>query len=101
MLLTTTDSSTIEVLRQSLDSPHVGVVMYALDRLEESGLPEFPVIVTGLLGHPSAEIRLNVLQRIERRKITSALSAIQNRLKYEGAATVRGASLRTMGRYRR
>ena len=92
--LITVDSSTLEILRQSLESPYMGVVIYALDRLEESGTPEFPAMLIRLLGYPSAEIRLNVLQRIERLKITSALPTIQERLKYEGSTAVRGASLR-------
>jgi len=94
--LSLTDGSSVAILRQGLTSPHVGVVISSLNMLEESDPAVLPTIFTELLGHPTTEIRLDVLQRIERLGIASATPAIRQRIKSEGSAAVRGASLRTL-----
>lgn len=91
-----TDNATTGILRRELTSPHVGVVMSALDMLEASAPETLPIELPNLLGHPVAEIRLDVLRRVERLNLTSVLPAINKRIRNEGSAIVQGASLRVL-----
>ncbi len=90
------DRSSITILQQSLDSPHAGVVLYSLDMLEALEPESFSNFLQNLLGHTEREVRLDVLSRIERLGLTSALPAIRQRVKYEGSKPVRAASWRTL-----
>jgi ATP/ADP translocase/HEAT repeat protein len=90
------DPASLAVLRQGLASPQVGVVLHSLDLLEAADLETLPTFLPALLEHHTAEVRLNVLQRIERLGLNAALPIIKERFKYEGSAEVRGASLRVM-----
>ncbi len=92
----TTDGSSVAALKQSLVSPHVGVVIYALNMLEEIEPESLPIFLQELLGHPATEIRLEALHRIERFGMTSVIPAIKYTLKYETTASVRGVALRTL-----
>lgn len=94
--LSLADSSSVAVLQQGLASPHVGVVLYSLDILEEIEPESFPSVLQDLLGHPEREVRLDVLRRIERLDMSSAAQAIRQRVKYETSTSVRGVSLRTL-----
>ncbi|MDX1615129.1 MAG: HEAT repeat domain-containing protein, partial [Candidatus Promineifilaceae bacterium] len=90
------DAASLAVFRRGLESPHLGVVVYSLDMLEQMAPEQMVEALPGLLAHPLLEIRLDVLRRIERVGLRSALPAI--RLCFEGqtSAVVRGAALRTM-----
>lgn len=105
LLLTTIDRSTIDLLKQNLTSPHVGGVIYALDMLEENEPEWLPSLLPELLNHPAPEVRVDVLRRIERRRLTSLLPTIkthineQNVSHTEGVAaipSIQGASLRVL-----
>ena len=90
------DASSLRILSRGLKSKNVGVVLYSLDLLEAIDPEALPAHLPDLLEHHTAEVRLEVLSRIERLELTSALPIIRDRFKYEGSAEVRGASLRTM-----
>jgi len=90
------DKSSVAVLKQGLKSPHIGVVIYALNMLEEIEPDSLPTFLPNLLDHPATEIRLNVLHRIERFRITSAIPVIRHRLESDPSASVRATSLRTL-----
>ena len=90
------DRATLAILQQQLDSAHVGVVLYALDRLEDLEPVSFPKMLQTLLGHAERDVRLDVLSRIERLRLTATIPAILERLTQEDAKPVQGALLRTL-----
>jgi AAA family ATP:ADP antiporter len=90
------DKSSVAVLKQGLTSPHIGVVIYALNMLEEIEPESLPTLLPTLLDHPATEIRLNILHRLERFGITSAIPAIRHSLKNDPSASVRAVSVRTL-----
>jgi len=90
------DRSSIAVLRQSLDSPQPGAVIYALDVLEAVAPEELPGSLPALLEHRAPEVRLDVLRRAERLGLASLAPAIGRRVHLEGSGEVRGESLRAL-----
>lgn len=94
--LTRPDRSSLAILEQGLTSPQVSVVVYTLDLLEEVAPDMLPAALPPLLEHRAAEVRLDVLRRIERLGLTTTLPAVRKRINYEGSAAVRGASLRVL-----
>lgn len=90
------DASSLHIFRQGLTNPHAGVVVYSLKMLEQVSPELMTEHLPQLLSHERHEVRLDVLQRIERLGLTSALPAIRERLDTEDSAVVRGAALRTM-----
>jgi HEAT repeat protein len=93
----TIDRSSINLLQQALTSQHVGVVIYALDMLEENEPKLLPSFLPDLLAHHAPEVRREVLHRIERLQLTSILPLIKEKRKDEDSWVVQGASLRTLG----
>lgn len=91
-----TDPASLAMIRKGLESPQMGVVLHSLDLLEAADPESLPTFLPALLEHHTAEVRLDVLGRIERLGLSSALPIIKDRFKYEGSAVVRGASLRVM-----
>jgi ATP/ADP translocase/HEAT repeat protein len=90
------DLSSLAIFHQGLTSPHTGVVVYSLDMLEQIEPEHMVEHLPQVLCHPEREVRLDVLKRIERHSLTSALSAIRERLEFEDSSAVFGAALRTM-----
>jgi len=91
------DRSTITALEQGLNSSHPGVVMFALNLLEEFKPDIFPLYLKQLLHYPNPKIRLEALNRIERWQITDLIPVIKQRLQIETNDQVWGTSLRTLG----
>ncbi len=90
------DASTEAILRRELQSPSPGVVAYALTMLEAIGSDALAPCLPGLLDHPSPEVRMDALRRIERLEVTGAKTAIRRRLEREPDAAVCGSLLRTL-----
>ncbi len=88
------DRSSLAVLRQSLDSPQPGAVIYALDVLEAIAPEQLPAALAALLEHRAPEVRLDVLRRAEQLGLAELVPAISRRVRFEGSSEVRGASLR-------
>ncbi|MBN1993051.1 MAG: HEAT repeat domain-containing protein [Anaerolineae bacterium] len=95
-LLALADGSSLAVLQQGLNSPHVGQVLYALDVLEEIEHESLDTFLRRALRHPAPEVRLEALRRIERRQATSALRAVRLVVTYEQVVLVRAAALRAL-----
>lgn len=91
-----TDMASIEIIQKAFKSPHPTEVLYALDLLERSESKTLPDDLIGLIDSPLAEVRKNVMKRIERLRIVDALPIIQKRLKMEDDPTVREAAARTL-----
>lgn len=90
------DGSSIAVLQQALQSPHEDVVIYALNTLEEQQDATLPATLQPLLAHPAPAVRADVLARIERLELRTALPAVRRRLDGESSPQVQGALLRTL-----
>jgi ATP/ADP translocase/HEAT repeat protein len=90
------DKSGVAILKQGLKSPHVGVVIYALNMLEEIEPETLPMMMETLLHHPADEIRMNALHRIERFELDSAIPVVRQTLKSDPSPAVRSVSLRTL-----
>lgn len=90
------DKSSRVILEQGLHSPYPGPVIYCLDLLEANEPEVLPTYLTGLLEHPAPEVRVDVLNRIERLGLTSMLNTIKHRLQAETSGSVRSAALRTL-----
>ncbi len=95
-LLLADDAGSLGLLHRELSSPHLGVVLYAMDTLEAikpgALLPALPA----LLEHPLPEVRGDVLLRLERHGWTLALAAVRERVAAESSPAVRGAAVRTL-----
>lgn len=87
------DRSSIAVLQRELQSPHPGVVIYALNTLEAMGHAALPGFLTRLLEHPAPEVRRDVLQRVERLRLVGALPAVGRRVAEEPDPSVRGVAV--------
>ncbi len=85
------DRSSIQILRQALESPHPAQVLYALDRLQDAEPTRIQDLMIGLLEHPDPRVRQDVLERIEGRAMTAALEPVRRRLAIEDSRQVRGA----------
>jgi AAA family ATP:ADP antiporter len=94
--LSLTDGSSVAVLQQALQSPHPGAVIYALNTLEALEHESLATSLQDLLAHPAPEVRQDVLERIGRLDLTSALAAVSQRLTLEPSSTVRGTAVRTL-----
>ncbi len=90
------DTLSLTILKQSLTNPHQNVVTYALNKLEEIDPISLPTLLTELLEHPTAAVRLDVLNRVERLKLTSTVPFIRQMAKQDVSALVRGASVRAL-----
>jgi AAA family ATP:ADP antiporter len=90
------DGSSVAVLQQGLQSPHAGVVIYSLNMLEAMEHESLAACLQDLLTHPAPEVRQDVLERIGRLDLTSALAAVSQRVALEPSPAVRGTAVRTL-----
>jgi HEAT repeat protein len=90
------DRASLELLQQSLTSPHPGVVIYALNMLEEFHPEALAHFLPRLLTHTSPTVRLDALERLERRGEITALPAIEHCFRTEPDSQVRSVALRTL-----
>ncbi|MFN8401369.1 MAG: Npt1/Npt2 family nucleotide transporter [Anaerolineales bacterium] len=90
------DAGSIQIIRNALKSQHASEVLYALDLLEkgesETLIDELEVQVRS----PMAEVRKEVVERIERLKITKLLRDIQLQLRTETDPRVRETASRAL-----
>ena len=70
-------------------------VSYCLNVLEESEPDHLGFFLISLLEHPLAEVRTDVLERLERVKPANAYEAVMGKAKSDTSAAVRSAALRT------
>jgi ATP:ADP antiporter, AAA family len=95
--LSIVDMASYKILEDTLNSPHPNEVIYALDLLEQSGHPSFPEWITKLVSSGNPQVRLNVVQRIERLGLVKEVPAIKRQLQSESESDVREACARTLG----
>ena len=86
----------IAVLRKTLASGRPADVLFALDLLERTGHQQVGPLLVNLLLHPSPDVRLSVLLRIERLRPPGGLEAVRQRLGVETEPRLRAAGLRSL-----
>ncbi|MDQ4075412.1 MAG: HEAT repeat domain-containing protein [Chloroflexota bacterium] len=94
--LLATDASSVAVLQQGLQSPHPGMVIYALSALEALSEETVTSALISLLAHPDPMVRKDVLERIERRGVRAALPDLRHRVAHEQVPAIRGIAIRTL-----
>ncbi|HNE02918.1 MAG TPA: Npt1/Npt2 family nucleotide transporter [Anaerolineales bacterium] len=91
-----TDASSIQIVRMALKSQHASEVLYALDLLEKGESDTFIDDLETQIRSPMPEVRKDVIQRIERLKITKLLRDIQIQLRTETDPNVREIASRAL-----
>jgi HEAT repeat protein len=90
------DEAALAVVQQSLASPHVGVVLYALDTLAHSHPETMVKALPDLLAHPVPEVRLEALHRIEAMRLKEAITVVRQHIPREQSPDVCAVALRTL-----
>ncbi len=90
------DPASIAILRDRLHDNHTGVVIYALTKLEtldgQTVIAELP----GLVRHPAPEVRHAAFVRVEKLKLRTALTDVENQLSTESVPSVKDFALRAL-----
>jgi AAA family ATP:ADP antiporter len=89
------DASSLEIVTGKLTSSYAPEVIYALDLLEQSAHPALPHFLMVGLEHPDAEVRCEVLRRIERLGVEEAILIVQRLAAAATMPQVQAAALRT------
>lgn len=82
-----------EVLYKSLKSNYEGTIIYSLDLLEEMNPPNLKSELINLLGHPSSNVRVSVLEKIERLKPEQAKIELPSHIQKEELPQTRSAAV--------
>lgn len=90
------DQVGLDLLRQTLNSPYPGAVIYALDMLEQTDPAAIVLIVPDLLKHTAPEVRRTALERIERLTLRSANTAVRDALASEKTPEVKAIALQAL-----
>jgi HEAT repeat protein len=90
------ERSSVDILDQALDSLRPGVVVYAMDNLEQIDPDKLARSLPHLLEHPNEEVRVETLRSIERSQVNEALPAVRERVTIDESERVRGASVRVL-----
>ncbi|MCU0513982.1 MAG: cyclic nucleotide-binding domain-containing protein [Anaerolineae bacterium] len=90
------DSSSLAVLRRTLQSDRPGEVIYALNMLETVNHDGLETFLRDLLTHPSPAVRRTVLEKIEKRRSAALRPAVAARLEQETLPDIQSQMLRTL-----
>ena len=90
------DATTVALLEKGLVDDHPAAVIYCLNQIERAGSDRLDSDLLRLLAHPAPEVRIDVLQKLERRRPPHALGPVQSLLERDPAPAVRAAALRTL-----
>ncbi len=90
------DQVGLDLLRQTLHSPHPGAVIYALDMLEQTDPAAISHIMPDLLKHAAPEVRRAVLERIERLALAPVAAAVREAVSAEIVPEVKAAGLQAL-----
>ncbi|MCE7985158.1 MAG: hypothetical protein DYG89_28630 [Caldilinea sp. CFX5] len=90
------DHDSLAIIRQNLSNPQPGAALYALDLLAAADSRALAQALPQLLNHPSAPVRLEALQRLERVDDADALPLLRHCYATDVEPTVRHAALRAL-----
>lgn len=94
--LSLNDSTSLELLRGRLRSPHATEVLYAMSLLEESDPDSLRSMLPALLEHSEPEVRREALRSIARLAFDEALPAVRERMNTDSSPQVCGEAIRTI-----
>jgi len=94
--LTLENSSSLIVIERLLKSADVSQVRLALDVLEQTEHASLNAKLVQLLDHPTSEVRLEALLRLEQRATVNALPQVTAQLAREADVRVKGQAVRTL-----
>ena len=90
------DRASLDLVMEQLESPHPESALYALDLLEESYPESVGEILVGLLDHPSTDVRVEALARIEKHHVADAFPKVRAlAMNPEVSPVLRGAAARS------
>jgi ATP:ADP antiporter, AAA family len=93
-----TDSTSLEILRQTRYSPNAGEVIYGLNVLVRMQHPELDEFVIELLHHSDSAVRLSALQTLDQENRKAALPALLKQMVVETEPTLQRDMLRIAAR---
>ncbi|MFN8435510.1 MAG: Npt1/Npt2 family nucleotide transporter [Anaerolineales bacterium] len=91
-----TDANSIQIVRSALKSQHATEVIYALDLLEKGESNSLEDDLEAQLRSSMPEVRKNVIERIERLRLSKFLRDIQFQLRTETDPSIRETASRTL-----
>lgn len=92
--VTLSDPNSIALLRENLDSPRPGPVIYALDLLEKGEHPALKNDLLRLLTHDAPLVREDVCRRLERLQLREVAPTLRAHAEQETDPAVRGVAVR-------
>ncbi|QHT69752.1 cyclic nucleotide-binding domain-containing protein [Rhodocytophaga rosea] len=84
----------LAMIQAKLNSPFPGEVLYALDILCKSKSGKAPELLLQLMAHPSAEVRMEVLKKIESLKLVSLQGHVKERIESEPDLIIKKHAIR-------
>ena len=88
--------ASLDLVMEQIESPHPESALYALDLMEESYPESVPQILIGLLDHPSRDVQVEALARIEKHRVAEAFPKVRALAMNPGISSeLRGAATRT------
>ncbi len=93
-----TDSTSLEILRQTRYSPNAGEVIYGLNVLVRMQHPELDDFVCELIHHHDASVRWSALKTLDEENRTAALPALIQQMPLETIPELQRDMLRTAAR---
>ncbi len=89
------DNASLDIIKRGLNSPYPAEIFYCLNILEELEHPEITELIKDVISSPDHDVRMNVLERIERLRIEPLQQHVLARIESESYPAVRGQALKT------
>ena len=91
-----TDATSLGKVAEGLRSPHVDELIYCLNRLGDTHPKRVKPELSGMLKHPSRDVRLTALEWVERLGVRSAQEEVTRFVEREDNPCLRAYGLRTL-----
>ena len=95
-VVTIDDDASLTAVKRGLLNSRPSEVIYAVHLLQSAGYEPLAPLLVPLLKHPSPDVRLDVLVRIEDQRFPDALAAVQKLLHRDDLPRIKGAALRAV-----
>lgn len=93
--LTDLDNSSLNIIKEGLESPYPAEVFYCLNLLEEIEHPEITELIKKVLENPNREVRMDVLKRVSTLRILPLTNRVRERIEDDVDPMVRGQAMKT------
>lgn len=95
MALSDLDNTSLEIIKQGLNSAYPAEIFYCLNLLEEMEHPEITELIKQVLDNNNRDVRMDVLRRIASLDIKPLTTRVLDRIEQEPDTMVRGQALKT------